>query len=194
MTPNLSKLLNALGLVAIDTVLVVAFADQLWFRDLPCPVCILQRAGFIAAAFGLALNLIYGPRPSHYGIAILGAVAGGIISAWQILVYIVPDSGSYGNAIFGLHLYTWALLMFALIVVGSAFMLLFDRQFAPTEPLVARPTLLPVTAIALLLLLAVGNVVSTLAICGLGVACPEKPSGYLIFNDNLSVTLLGKPS
>ncbi|MGB6969162.1 MAG: disulfide bond formation protein B, partial [Methyloceanibacter sp.] len=120
MTPNLSKLLNALGLVAIDTVLVVAFADQLWFRDLPCPVCILQRAGFLAAAFGLALNLIYGPRPSHYGIAILGAVAGGIISAWQILVYIVPDSGSYGNAIFGLHLYTWALLMFALIVVGSA--------------------------------------------------------------------------
>ncbi|MGB6922524.1 MAG: disulfide bond formation protein B [Methyloceanibacter sp.] len=194
MTPNLSKLLNALGLVAIDTVLVVAFADQLWFRDLPCPVCILQRAGFIAAAFGLALNLIYGPRPSHYGIAILGAVAGGIISAQQVLVYIVPDSGSYGNAIFGLHLYTWALLMFALIVVGSAFMLLFDRQFAPTEPLVARPTLLPVTAIALLLLLAVGNVVSTLAICGLGVACPEKPSGYLIFNDNLSVTLLGKPS
>ncbi|MGB6910115.1 MAG: disulfide bond formation protein B [Methyloceanibacter sp.] len=194
MTPNLSKLLNALGLVAIDTVLVVAFADQLWFRDLPCPVCILQRAGFIAAAFGLALNLIYGPRPSHYGIAILGAVAGGIISAQQVLVYIVPDSGSYGNAIFGLHLYTWALLMFALIVVGSAFMLLFDRQFAPTEPLGARPTLLPVTAIALLLLLAVGNVVSTLAICGLGVACPEKPSGYLIFNDNLSVTLLGKPS
>ncbi|MGB2933040.1 MAG: disulfide bond formation protein B [Methyloceanibacter sp.] len=194
MTPNLSKLLNALGLVAIDTVLVVAFADQLWFRDLPCPVCILQRAGFIAAAFGLALNLIYGPRTSHYGIAILGAVAGGIISAQQVLVYIVPDSGSYGNAIFGLHLYTWALLMFALIVVGSAFMLLFDRQFAPTEPLVARPTLLPVTAIALLLLLAVGNVVSTLAICGLGVACPEKPSGYLIFNDNLSVTLLGKPS
>jgi len=194
VTPNLSKLLNALGLVAIDTVLVVAFADQLWFRDLPCPVCILQRAGFIAAAFGLALNLIYGPRPSHYGIAILGAVAGGIISAQQVLVYIVPDSGSYGNAIFGLHLYTWALLMFALIVVGSAFMLLFDRQFAPTEPLGARPTLLPVTAIALLLLLAVGNVVSTLAICGLGVACPEKPSGYLIFNDNLSVTLLGKPS
>ncbi len=194
MTPNLSKLLNALGLVAIDTVLVVAFADQLWFRDLPCPVCILQRAGFIAAAFGLALNLIYGPRPSHYGTAILGAIAGGVISAQQILVYIVPDSGSYGNAIFGLHLYTWALLMFALIVVGSAFMLLFDRQFAPTEPLVARPKLLPVMAIALLLLLAVANVISTLAICGLGVACPEKPSGYLILNDKLSVTLLGKSS
>ena len=194
MTANLSKLLNALGLVAIDTVLVVAFADQLWFRDLPCPVCILQRAGFMAAAFGLALNLIYGPRPSHYGITILGAVAGGVISARQVLIYIVPGTGSYGNAILGLHLYTWALLMFALIVVGSAFMLLFDRQFTPTERLPARLRLLPVMAIALLLLLALGNVISTLAICGIGVACPENPSGYLIFNDNLSVTLLGQPS
>jgi disulfide bond formation protein DsbB len=194
VTANLSKLLNALGLVAIDTVLVVAFADQLWFRDLPCPICILQRAGFIAAAFGLALNLIYGPRPSHYAIAILGAVAGGIISAWQILVYVVPGSGAYGNAIFGLHLYTWAFLMFALIVAGSAFMLLFDRQFRPTEPLPARLRLLPVMAIALLLLLALGNIVSTLAICGIGVGCPERPGGYLIFKDNLSVTQLGEPS
>jgi len=194
VTANLSKLLNALGLVAIDTVLVVAFADQLWFRDLPCPVCILQRAGFIAAAFGIALNLIYGPRPSHYGIAILGAMAGAIISAWQILVYVVPGSGSYGNTILGLHLYTWAFLMFALIVAGSAVMLLFDRQFTPTEPLPTRLRLLPMMAIALLLLLALANVVSTLAICGFGGGCPERPGGYLIINDNLSVTLLGEPS
>lgn len=193
MTANLSKLLNALGLVAIDTVLVLAFADQLWFRDLPCPVCILQRAGFFAAGFGVALNLMYGPRPSHYGITILGAAAGGVISARHILIYIVPGSGSYGNAVFGLHLYTWAFIAFVLIIVGSAFMLLFDRQFKPTEPLPARLRLLPVLAIALLLLLAVGNVISTLAICGIGVACPENPSGYLIFNENLSLTRLGKP-
>jgi disulfide bond formation protein DsbB len=42
VTANWSRLLNSLGLVAIDTVLVLAFADQLWFRDLPCPLCILQ--------------------------------------------------------------------------------------------------------------------------------------------------------
>jgi len=32
---DLSRLLNALGLIAIDTVLALAFIDQLWFRDLP---------------------------------------------------------------------------------------------------------------------------------------------------------------
>jgi disulfide bond formation protein DsbB len=188
---NLSRLLNALGLVAIDTVLVVAFADQLWFRDLPCLICILQRAAFIAAGFGIALNLIFGPRPSHYGLAILGAVAGAVIAADQVLLYVVPGSGAYGNTIFGLHLYSWSLLMFVAIVAGAAFMLLFDRQFMSAEPPTLRSVLLPVSAVALLGLLALGNVISTLAICGFGL-CPEAPSGYLIFNDNLSLTELGE--
>ena len=188
MTADLSRLLNALGLVAVDTVLVLAFADQLWFRDLPCPTCILQRAGFIAAGFGIALNLIFGPRPSHYGLAILGAMVGGIMSADQVLHYIVPGTGSYGNAVFGLHLYSWALIGFALIVVGSAVMLLFDRQYEPAGPLPLRLTVLPLTAVALLALIAVANIVSTLAICGFGL-CPEAPGGYLIFNDNLRLAI-----
>jgi hypothetical protein len=52
-------------------------------------------------------------------------------------------------------------------------------------------TVLPVSAVALLAALALGNVISTLAICGMGF-CPETPSGYLILNDNLNLTLLGK--
>ena len=190
MAPNLSRLLNALGLVAVDTVLVLAFVDQLWFRDLPCPLCILQRAGFVAAGFGLALNLILGPRPSHYGVMILGAVAGAVVSVRQILLHIVPGSGSYGNAILDLHLYSWALIAFSLIIIGSAIMLLFDRQFAATER--DRLKVLPVSAVVLFVSLVVANVVSTLAICGVGL-CPETPGGYLIFNDNLSLTLLGQP-
>jgi disulfide bond formation protein DsbB len=190
VTANWSRLLNALGLVAIDTLLVVAFADQLWFRDLPCPICILQRAAFIAAGFGVALNLIFGPRPSHYGLAILGALAGAVIAADQVLRYVVPGSGSYGNTMFGLHLYSWSLLAFVAIVAACAVMLLFERQFAPAEPLPARLTLLPVSAVALLAALALSNIISTLAICGVGL-CPEAPSGYLLINDNLSLTLLG---
>ena len=188
MTADLSRLLNALGLVAIDTVLVLAFVDQLWFRDLPCPICILQRVGFIAAGFGIALNLIFGPRPNHYGLVIIGALIGGIMSADQVLHYIVPGTGSYGNAIFGMHLYTWALIMFVAIVAGSAVMLLFDRQYEPSGPIPLRQVTLPLLAVALLALLAVANIVSTLAICGVGL-CPETPGGYLIFNENLRLAV-----
>lgn len=192
MTADLSRLLNALALVALDTILVLAFADQLWFRDLPCPICILQRAGFIAAGFGLALNLIFGPRPSHYGLAIIGAMVGGVMSADQVLHYIVPGTGSYGNAIFGLHFYSWSLIAFAVVVAGSGVMLMFDHQFESSSPPPLPPTVFPLTAVALLALLAVGNVASTLAICGVGL-CPEVPGGYLIFHENLGLALLKSP-
>jgi hypothetical protein len=53
-------------------------------------------------------------------------------------------------------------------------------------------TLLPLLAVALLALLAVGNVASTLAICGVGL-CPETPGGYLIFHENLGLAQLKSP-
>jgi hypothetical protein len=34
--------------------LAVAFADQLLHHDRPCSLCLLQRAGFVLAGFGLA--------------------------------------------------------------------------------------------------------------------------------------------
>lgn len=187
MPSDLSRLLNALGLIAVDTVLALAFIDQLWFRDLPCPLCILQRAGFAAAGFGLALNLLFGPRPSHYGVTILGAVVGAAMSMRQILIHIVPGTGSYGNAIFGLHLYTWAFIAFVLMIVGSAILLFDNRQFSRPEPWSQRLSVLPLTAFVTFLVLAVGNVLSTLLICGASF-CPDNPTEYLIFNDQLGLT------
>jgi disulfide bond formation protein DsbB len=178
---DLSRLLNALGLIAIDTVLALAFIDQLWFRDLPCPLCILQRVGFTAAGVGLALNLVFGPRPSHYGMTILGAAVGAAISTRQILLHIVPGTGAYGNAIFGLHLYTWAFIAFALMIIGCAILLLDDRQFARSEPWSSRLSVLPLSAFVVFLVLAVGNVLSTLLICGMGF-CPDNPTQYLLFD------------
>ena len=179
MPSDVSRLLNALGLVAIDTLLVLAFIDQVWFRDLPCPVCILQRAAFIAAGFGIALNLLLGPRPSHYGMTILGAVVGGVIALRQMLLYIAPGSGSYGNAVFGMHLYTWAFIGFVLIIIGTAIMLLYDRQFGRPEPWSSRLDVLALTALVTFLLITVGNIFSTLFLCGFGL-CPDAPTGYVI--------------
>jgi disulfide bond formation protein DsbB len=178
---EVSRLLNVLGLIAVDTVLVLAFVDQLWFRDLPCPLCILQRAGFVAAGFGLVLNVLFGPRPSHYGVVILGACLGAAMSMRQILLHIVPGTGEYGNAIFGLHLYSWAFIVFALMIAGSAVLLLNDRQFGRPEPWSQRLSVLPLTALALFAVVVVGNILSTLLLCGMGF-CPDNPTEYLLFN------------
>jgi disulfide bond formation protein DsbB len=179
VSADLSRLLNAVGLVAISTVLALAFVDQLWFRDLPCSICILQRAGFFAAGFGIALNLIFGPKPSHYGIAIIGAIAGGAISMRQILQHIVPGTGHYGNDVFGLHLYTWAFIAFSAIVLGCAIMLLDDRQFSRAEPMSVRLKALPLSALLLFLALAIANVFATIGLCGAGL-CPDEPKDYML--------------
>lgn len=180
MPGEVSKLLNALGLIAIDLVLVAAFADQLWLGDLPSPLAILQRACFIAAGFGLALNLIFGPKPSHYGVLILGASAGAAIAMRQVLLHIVPGTGSFGNPMFGMHLYSWAFMIFAVMIAGAALLLLHDRQFGRPEPWSPRLRGLPLVAFAGFAVITLAEFVSTLLICGLGF-CPDNPTQYLLF-------------
>jgi len=185
------RLLNALGLVAVAAVLITAFVDQIAFHDLPCPLCILQRAGFLGVAVGLALNVKFGPRPSHYGLMILSSLAGGAVSVRQTLLHIVPGEGAYGDAFFGLHFYAWALILFAVCVTGSAILMLFDAQFERGPETLPRAPLLGTLAIVLVLLLALGNGVSTVLECGGGL-CPDSPTGYMLIDDGTMQRLMGR--
>jgi disulfide bond formation protein DsbB len=181
MTPALSLRLNAVGLLAVSAVLIFAFADQLFLNDLPCPLCILQRAGFVVAGFGLALNLRFGPRASHYALVLIGALAGAVVASRQILIHIAPGTGTYGHDLFGLHFYSWAFVIFVLMVLGTAVMLLFDRQFAQDEMSADRVTALSKFAFVLFGLLALGNGLSTVLECAGGL-CPDNPTGYLLLH------------
>ncbi|EGQ4636628.1 disulfide bond formation protein B, partial [Salmonella enterica subsp. enterica serovar Molade] len=44
---TLVHLINQVGLLGICVALVVAFYYQLVRHELPCPICLLQRAGLI---------------------------------------------------------------------------------------------------------------------------------------------------
>jgi disulfide bond formation protein DsbB len=181
MTPALSLRLNAVGLLAVTAVLIFAFADQLFLDDLPCPLCILQRAAFVVAGFGLALNLRFGPRASHYALVLIGALAGAVVASRQVLIHIVPGTGTYGNALLGLHFYSWAFFIFVVMVLGTAVMLLFDRQFAEDKHSADRLTMLAKIAFVLFGLLALGNGLSTVLECAGGL-CPDSPTEYLLLH------------
>jgi len=186
MTPQLSRTLNALALLGVCGILLAAFVDQLVNFDLPCPLCLLQRVGLVAVGFGLCLNVLRGPRPHHYGIMIVAAAFGGSVSIRQILLHIVPGTGSYGDAFLGLHFYTWAGLAFFCVIVGSGLMLLFDRQFEPAGGEVeAEPfggQMLPRVAFAAMVVLAAGNAVSALLECGPGI-CDDPPTDYRLIEE-----------
>ncbi|MEP9352733.1 disulfide bond formation protein B [Xanthobacter sp. KR7-65] len=190
--PERFRLLNALGLLAVAAVLLAAFFDQFVFNDLPCPLCILQRAGFLGVAVGLAMNVKFGPRPSHYAIMILSSLAGGAVSLRQTLLHIIPGEGAYGDAFLGLHFYAWALTLFIVTVTGSAILMLFDGQFErPAAGAPAHRPWLGGAAIVLVLLLALANGLSTVIECGGGL-CADNPTGYQLIQDGTLPRLLGR--
>lgn len=173
MSGRLAYPLNVLALYALSVVLGVAFYDQFVNGALPCPLCILQRAGFVAVGAGLVLNVMRGPAARHYGLMILGALAGGAVALRQVALHVVPGTGAYGPPFFGYHFYTWAFIVFVAVILGSAVMLAAFREGAEG----ARRTGFATLAVALFFVMALANGVSTLAECGTSL-CPDDPSSY----------------
>jgi disulfide bond formation protein DsbB len=178
MTRSLAVGLNALGLYAIALVLIVAFAAQFVLGELPCPLCLLQRIQYAMLAVGPVLNVRFGPRPSHYAIALLTAIAGAGFALRQMLLHVMPGDPGYGSALLGYHYYTWAFIGFAVAIVLLATVLLFERQFAANAA--AEPVEIGSfarIAVWLVIALTALNVISTLLECGFG-ACPDNPIAY----------------
>jgi disulfide bond formation protein DsbB len=170
--------LNTVGLYAIAAVLASAFAAQFALHELPCPLCLLQRIQFAMLAIGPILNIRYGPRPGHYAMSLLAALAGAAFATRQVLLHIMPGDPGYGSALLGLHYYTWALIGFCIAIVAIAVVLLFDNQFKPDD-VTTPPKPGPFARIAIWLVIALtaANVLSTLVECGFG-ACPDNPVDY----------------
>lgn len=185
MTPSLARNLNALGLLAVSAVLVMAFYDQLVHFDLPCPLCLLQRVAFVAVGFGLCLNVLQGSRPRHYALMVLSGAFGLGVAVRQVVLHIVPGTGSYGNAFLGLHYYSWSAMLFFLIILGSGVMLLFEGQYEETSGRSERfgGQALPRIAFAVILLLTAANAVSALLECGPTV-CADDPVQYELLQGN----------
>jgi disulfide bond formation protein DsbB len=128
VSPRPSRTLNSFGLLVVCGLLIGAYFFQFTMYELPCPLCLLQRVAFVAVGYGLALNLIYGAKPHHYGIMLLAASFGASVSIRQIMLHIVPGTGHYGSAVLGLHYYTWAGIAFFMVILGTSVMLLQAGQ------------------------------------------------------------------
>ena|SRR5450432_1572303 len=174
---SLTRGLNVLALFGLSIVLATAFYYQLVLGELPCPLCALQRVGFIVAGVGLMLNLRAGYSPANYGLVLLTSVAAGAASLRQISLHVIPGSGSYGSALFGFHFYTLAFVAYGMLVVFTGLMLMLHVR-PPVRERIVGDRFLEWTACWLFMILAAGNVVAFALECGLG-ACPDNPIAYL---------------
>jgi disulfide bond formation protein DsbB len=168
MTQARAITLNTLSLYGVALVLAAAYAAQFILRELPCPLCLLQRILFAALAVGPILNIRFGPRPSHYAMSLLAAVAGAVASTRQVLLHIMPGEAGNGSALLG----------FIAAIVLLAAILLFDRQFEEDKAVLpATGGAFAQTAVWLVIALTAANVATTLLECGFG-ACADNPVVY----------------
>jgi hypothetical protein len=123
------------------------------------------------------LNVRFGPRPSHYALSLLTAVAGAMVSTRQILLHILPGDAGYGSALLGYHYYTWALIGFVAAIILLAAILLFDRQFGDGTAKASSAGGFAQVAVSLVIALTALNVGSALLECGFG-SCADNPTVY----------------
>lgn len=175
---DIAEWLTAAGLAGLIAILLVAYAEQLAGGGLPCPLCLLQRVALVGVAYGLLLNLRYGPQPQGYAIMLLAALFGMLTAGRQVLLHIVPGSGAYGAPLLGLHLYTWSFILFGLVILGTALLLLVPRPETTVRSLPSGiKSGLAWTIIALTAL----NAVTTFLQCG-PIECPDNPVRYWAFS------------
>jgi disulfide bond formation protein DsbB len=177
----LERILNCLELTAIIFILSLAFIFQIVFQEIPCPLCLLQRIGFIGIVFGLLLNLRFGFRPLHYGIVILSAILTSAAALRQIALHIVPGTGAYGNALLGLHLYTWSFLGSIIIIIMTVIMFSAERQYKSAKAVSLGWQRVMHILFALTFLIVLFNVMSVFMVCGWH-ACPDNPTQYSFFH------------
>jgi disulfide bond formation protein DsbB len=177
--------LNMLGLFGISLILLVAFYYQIAHGELPCPLCLLQRAGFIAIGMGFLFNVRVGERGLHYAMILAGSLVTGFISVRQVSLHLPPGDPGYGSTLFGLHFYTWSLIA-ALGMIGYVALIFVAKDAASqreTSPQVssnARGTGNAARAAYMLFVLLIGaNLLSTVLECGAG-QCDDNPTHYLL--------------
>jgi disulfide bond formation protein DsbB len=118
------------------------FVFQFGLGEFPCPLCITQRMGMIVATLGAVFILVQALRgtldmrgyTTGLGMSLLGAILGAAMSVRQVLLHIEPGDLGYGTAVFGKHLYTWALVTFIVVAVFVGALLLGSDAFFPIAP------------------------------------------------------------
>ncbi|WP_019222679.1 disulfide bond formation protein B [Bartonella rattaustraliani] len=174
--PHFIIFLNALGLIGLSIVLVIAFYYQLVKFELPCPLCLLQRVGLMLAGCGFLLNIHYKVKNTHYGMVILGCMVTSIIAARQVFLHITPDDLGYGSTFFGLHFYTWAFIISVLCIFAVSVVMILSELAHKFKVFSPFPMLSKAAGFLFVFLIA-ANLVSTILECG-GGQCADDPVEY----------------
>ena len=162
---NFQRVLNILFILVLSFVLIGSYLYQYLNHEEPCPLCLLQRLGMIGIASALLLNLRFGIKVQHYGLAILSALVGCLVSLRQMGLHVGTDSPYLGEPVFGFDLYVWAFLVFTCSIFSCA-LLLIIHGFSKTREYLPTWNRLEKLIFGLIFLITLGNIITTFLECG----------------------------
>jgi disulfide bond formation protein DsbB len=118
----LDRLILWLMLLALAGILTAAMVIQFVDRDIPCPLCLLQRVAMFGCCFGLIHQLRGGDSQRGAGIGLVFSVLLLVISARQTLLDLFPRPGHayVGGAVFGVHMPVWSVFIAVALLLGFA--------------------------------------------------------------------------
>ena len=177
--------------LAYTVVMLSAFYIQFVKGEFPCPLCMLQRYGMILATIGALFVIMQARRgtltTARYaqglGMGLLSVLAGASVSIRQIELHILPGDAGYGEPFLRLHLYTWAFVTFAIVMIYVGVMLMLMPRGIPQAPAAGSTARKISTAVIWLFIgVVAANVVAIIFLEGFAPVLPDDPSGYVLID------------
>lgn len=168
-------------LAVLAAILTAAMAMQYASGEIPCPLCLLQRAAMFGCCFGLIGQLRAGNSERGSGMALISAVLLLVISVRQVLLDIYPRSGHayVGSAVLGVHLPVWSVLIAVALLFGLSLRLaLFGGARTAGSSEGTLPRIMVQALVIYVVVICAINFLSVVAQCGLS-QCHT--SGYQLF-------------
>jgi disulfide bond formation protein DsbB len=173
--------------VAYSVVMLSAFYIQFVMGEFPCPLCMLQRYGMILATLGALFVIMQARRgeltTARYaqglGMGLVGVLAGASVSVRQIELHILPGDPGYGEPFLRLHLYTWAFVTFAIVMIYIGVMLMLMPRGIPQAPAVGTAARKVSTVIIWVFIgVIAANVIAIIFLEGFAAVLPDDPVSY----------------
>jgi len=163
-----------LMMLVIAGILTTAMTFQYVRGEVPCPLCLLERAALFGVCFGIMQNFRHGFSYRNTGISLVFAILLLIVATRQTLLDIYPRPGHeyVGSAVFGLHMPVWSIVIALMLLIAVAVKMAIVGGDEYLEK--AKPTSFPLIdtlagflSVYVIVILTI-NLVSVVLQCGLG--------------------------
>lgn len=175
---QINKFINIFEICGLWVLILLTLLIQFYLDELPCPLCLLQRFGFMGMMMGLCLNLRFGYKSNHVALSLLFAVFTAFVALRQIALHVVPGTGTYGSAIFGLHLYTWSFIIAMAFIIFNSFVLSLETPPSKKDINDKSSKVVQIISFILVGVVMAVNIISVFLECGFS-QCPDNPMIYL---------------